>query len=340
MRSIKVIRRKREITLIFLMILLITSLHYLASTHAIEIHAFYRRLYYLPIIYASFKFGLTGGIATALVSSFFYTPHLILYVGHMPTQLAENFYEVILFNVIGWATGVLSENEKRLEEQVRRSEKLSALGILITGLAHEIRNPLGTISATAQLLKDDNDLACIQEGLEVIREETIRLNKILTELIDFAKPTPSEGTVINLNEAIKDTTLLFKKVIEEQGVNLNLELENSPLLVYLDSQKFKQLLVNLILNSLQAMPQGGNLKIVTWKKENKVSFRLKDTGTGIPEDILPQIFNPFFTTKETGTGLGLSIVHRIVEDYQGRIEVRSFANRGAEFTISFPGKED
>lgn len=333
--------KKKELVLVILMIFLITALHYMVSLHAIEIHAFYRRLYYLPIIYASFKFGLRGGVAAALASSFFYFPHLIFYVGHIPAQLADNFYEVILFNIIGWATGILSESEKRLAEQVRHSEKLSALGVLIAGLAHEIRNPLGIISATAQLLKEDQDQSTLQEGLEIIRQETTRLNQILTQLIDFAKPSPSQGGFLNLNELITESIPFFRKLLEEQGIKLQTALSGNSLTIYFDPQKFKQLLINLVLNSSQAMPRGGIIEISTWEKEGRVFMQVRDNGQGISQEILPQIFNPFFTTKEQGTGLGLSIVHRIIGDYQGKIKVESTVNEETKVMISLPkGEKD
>jgi two-component system, NtrC family, sensor histidine kinase HydH len=246
----------------------------------------------------------------------------------------------------------LAETNRRLEqaqEEARRSERLAALGQLSAGLAHEIRNPLGVIKGSAEMLHqklaESNPLATELAGY--ISTETNRLSALVTRFLDFARPLhadliPQEITAV-LDRALQFVSLAQKD--ETASVRVERQYEPSLPMVPLDEGLCEQAFVNLIQNAYDAMgPQGGILRLSAQRTENAngggVEVRIEDTGPGIPAELREQIFNPFVTTKKTGVGLGLSIVSRIIDGHHGTIRVGSASDRndhrGASFVMFFP----
>jgi len=227
---------------------------------------------------------------------------------------------------------------KGLQAEVRRSERLAALGRLVAGMAHEIRNPLNSISGYSQHLKSkfDSDTA---EGkaLDVIVKEVDRLNRVITELLDFSRPREPELISLDLCEIVRSTHILIARETSSQGVTVVVELPETGVMVMGHADTLKQLLLNLLLNALQAMPEGGVLNIQAGVYGTRPFLKVSDTGPGIPEDMQENIFEPFYTTRESGTGLGLAIVHRIVLDHGAEIRVESSPAGGATFVVRFPG---
>ena len=233
------------------------------------------------------------------------------------------------------------------QKQLFQAEKLAALGKLSAGIAHEIRNPLTSIKILIHSLADPGATESSREkDLKVIESEIERVNKIIRQFLDFARPRPPSLEPADARKLIEETLALVGYEIESQGVELEREDESDLPPVSMDREQMKQVLLNLILNALQAMPGGGKLRIQTVLLASgkgvgtgqAVEIRVQDTGQGIPADIQSRIFEPFFSTKEEGIGLGLSIAQRIVEEHQGRIRVESAEGRGALFYITLPRK--
>ncbi len=474
-------RRRRDAGLIILALAVITFLHYSTGHSGYEIHYLHQRLYYIPIVLAAFRLGLRGAIVTAIASSFLYGPRLLLYVGPIPPELSDSFYELVMFNVVGWVTGLLSEQARRaqraaqaahdelvqtnrylhdrnqalerlqryldnilhsiatgvitlnqqgqvlmanrearrifvvpddyaepaldqhlagdqrlgglvrglvqegrgfteelpwtdlsdqskrlrfrgsvmpplgeeprgfllvvddvtelhtLTEQVNRSERMNALGQMVAGLTHEIRNPLGIISTTSQLLLEDLPTnSDLQEGLAIIRDEAKRLNQNLNLFLDFARPRSVHRQLILLEKLVEDLIVLFRPMLKEQGVRSYVEIDPSLSEMAVDPDLLRQIMVNLILNAIQAMPGGGELRVQAGSMGERLRLTISDTGIGISEELLGRIFDPFFTTKESGTGIGLSVVHRLIDDMGGIITVHSQKGQGATFDIYLP----
>ena len=228
---------------------------------------------------------------------------------------------------------------KGLEAEVRRSERLAALGRLVAGMAHEIRNPLNSISGYSQHLKGKFDSDTPEgKALDVIVKEVDRLNRVITELLDFSRPREPELKPLDLCEIVRSTHALVARETSSQGVTVVEELPKTQVVVMGHADTLKQLLLNLMLNALQAMPEGGVLNIQTGVYGTRPYLRVSDTGPGIPEEKQESIFEPFYTTRESGTGLGLAIVHRIVLDHGAEIRVESSPSAGATFVVRFPGK--
>ncbi|TYO97323.1 ATP-binding protein [Desulfallas thermosapovorans] len=230
----------------------------------------------------------------------------------------------------------LAEKEK-LEEELRRSERLAALGRLVTGVAHELRNPIGVIKTTVQLM--EKDFAHIDETKEyvtIINEQITRSNRVIQELLDFGKPGKNTLQDAYINALLERVLTFTSPMLRQQNIQLHLELDESVPATEVDAERIKQVFVNLILNATQAMPDGGTLTIKTYHDDKWVYTEFTDTGPGIEQADLGRIFDPFYTTKESGAGLGLSISHQIVRMHGGHITVDSHIKEGTTFTVQLP----
>ncbi len=227
---------------------------------------------------------------------------------------------------------------KKAEAQLIRSEKLAALGQLAAGIAHEIRNPLTSINilihSLAQNLPSENPQ---KEDFRVIEEELHRINEIVEQFLRFAKPAPPHLEKTNLLSLFEETLQLLKPQMEQQHIVLKKRFQTLPKIL-VDREQIKQAILNLLLNAIQAMPEGGLLTLTSGKPENGewLYVSIQDSGMGIPTENMSKLFDPFFSTKEGGIGLGLSIAHRIIDQHQGKIEVESTPNQGTTFTLWIP----
>lgn len=242
----------------------------------------------------------------------------------------------------------LKEREERLRErterQIMKLERLATLGQLAGGVAHEINNPLGTISFYGQMALEevgrDND-SC-KENLQVVLKQTNRVGQIVKDLLEFARQSEPEMRTMNANDVLGKAIGMTIHPAELQDVRLTTRLAQELPNIQGDSDKLQQVFVNIIVNALQAMAKGGELTIATKLTEGKesVEIEISDTGCGIPEEHLDKLFDPFFTTKETGkgTGLGLSVSLGIVQRHNGSINVRSEVGQGSTFIIRLPAE--
>jgi two-component system sensor histidine kinase HydH len=227
---------------------------------------------------------------------------------------------------------------RRLQEEVRRRERLAALGNLAAGVAHEIRNPLSSIKGFAKYF--EGHCAEGSEGRElaaIMTREVDRLNRVVTELLDFARPTDLKSRPTDVSGLIEHSLRLIRQDAAARGVEVEFRAEPSLPRVDVDPDRFAQALLNLYLNGIQAMDGGGRLAVRAMAGGgNSVRIEVEDTGRGIPAGDLKDIFNPYFTTKPSGTGLGLANVHKVVEAHRGEIKVGSVPGKGTTFTILVP----
>jgi len=233
-----------------------------------------------------------------------------------------------------------------MEEQVRRQERLASVGSLAAGIAHEIRNPLASLSGSIQVLQGELNLQGDNRHLmEIVLRETDRLNTIITEFLEYARPRATQNDRIVLSSILEETATLLKNSRDfHDGTRLILDIDPT-LAMQGDVQRVRQVFWNLLINACQSMPDGGEIRIrahaltVSDAGMDVLEILISDTGQGIPRDYLDKLFDPFFTTKTGGTGLGLAIVYRIIEDYGGTIAVESQDGHGAQFTIRLPMTE-
>ncbi len=226
---------------------------------------------------------------------------------------------------------------KNLERTVRQSEKLAAIGQLAAGIAHEIRNPLASISGSVELLSQNFKSAEDQKLSKIILKEIDRLNKLITEFLDYAKPEKEPADIVKLEDLLEE----IKTALQNQyGQNLSLEFHKVKAVILGDRDKLKQAFLNIMINGVQSMESlpMKQLSVLMEKFEDTVEIKIKDKGSGIDAKILDKVFDPFFTTKPKGTGLGLAVTHKIIQLHKGGIQVSSHVGLGTEFKISFPLK--
>jgi two-component system sensor histidine kinase HydH len=258
--------------------------------------------------------------------------------------------EIELFRGVAASISVTLQNSQ-VYERMKERERLAALGQMAAGLAHEIRNPLGSIKGAAQVLlpivEETND-GSIKEFLNIIVEEVDRLNKIVSQFLDYARPYRGDPRPLDVNEVVRRTLSLLEKVEEEHKVEISTALVEGLPQVRADAEQLRQVFLNLSLNAIQATPEGGKLQVSSSLRRSTrrgataafLEVRFRDTGVGIPPSDLKSLFIPFFTTKEKGTGLGLPISQRIIENHGGTIEVRSKPGAGSTFTVLLPIEAD
>ncbi len=227
---------------------------------------------------------------------------------------------------------------RKTEAQLIRSEKLAALGQLAAGIAHEIRNPLTSINILIHSLTENfPSESAHREDLKVIEEEIRRINEIVDQFLRFAKPAPPLLEKADVLSFFEETLQLLRPQMEKHQINVRKEFQILPPIL-VDREQMKQVILNLLLNAVQAMPKGGNLTLRGQVSENSrwIILSIQDSGIGIPSEDMNKLFDPFFSTKEGGIGLGLSIAHRIIDQHHGKIEVESASGKGTLFTVWLP----
>lgn len=339
-------------------IALTTVGHYLTPPDLVLWHSIFQRLYYLPIVYAGICFGLRGGLLAAVASGLCYTPFIVAIWGESAYYSLDKYPELILFLLVGTVTGVLSDREKKREnelrdaaeqlakvnrelqdsfERLRRADRLSAVGQLSAGLAHEIRNPLASIEGAARVLqKGDAAEDLKHEFLGIIQKECRRLNRLLTDLLDFARPRLPERRDVNIAGIIESVINLAGHSAGKNHVTITNCVPQNLHLLRCDPEQISQVLLNLVINGIQSMPDGGEILLSANHRGQNLVIQVRDQGMGVPSENLNQIFDPFYTTKDDGTGLGLSVANQIVAQHGGSISAERNADRGMTFSVVLP----
>lgn len=238
-------------------------------------------------------------------------------------------------------------SEKRSREaRLRRVESLASLTTLAAGVAHEIKNPLGSIGIHMQLLQKllrnpvntltVEDAEHMRDYVDVVNEEVERLNRIVVDFLFAVRPMDVELIDQPLNPIVRELLDFVQFELAEANVEIVEELSDDLPLLRLDDKFVKQALLNLVKNAISAMPKGGTLTVSTERRGDEVMFRLSDTGVGMSEEIVNKIFQPYFTTKDFGSGIGLTVVYKVVKEHMGDISVVSHVGKGSSFTITFP----
>lgn len=347
-----------RIGLLFLGIALVTAGHYVTPPTLFLWHNVFQRLYYLPIVFAAISFGWPGGLAAAASSGVCYIPHILKVWRAMPDYLANQYAEIVVFFLVGMVTGVLASRERRRAqqlqhtaeqlskvyaelqqsfEQLKRADRLSAIGQLATGLAHEIRNPLASIEGAIDIIeRDPGSEEKRQEFFGIMKKESQRLNRLLTNLLDFARARSPRIQPSRIDGIVESVVSLAGPVAERAGISIRTAIPADLPVIECDAEQIEQVILNLSLNAIQAMSDGGSITLAARKQGSQIVVLVKDEGRGIPAEELDKIFDPFYTTKENGTGLGLSIAHQIVSQHGGAITVKANPDRGMTFEVVLP----
>jgi two-component system, sporulation sensor kinase A len=247
---------------------------------------------------------------------------------------AETLSIPTLFHGVPAVHTVIRDVTKKKEEQTRliQAEKLSVAGQLAAGIAHEIRNPLTVIKGFLKMIGKNPK----EEYLNIMSDEIIRIEDIITELLMLSKPNKSQHLEVDITQTLKQIVTLFEPQALLKNVSFTTDYYAAKSVIYCDENQLKQAFINFIKNSIEAMPNGGTIKIQTESVEDKIQIEFVDDGVGIPEDKLKSLGEPFFTTKETGTGLGFMVSKKIIEDHSGQLKVSSTFGKGTTIRITFP----
>lgn len=337
-------------------IILISTLHFLTPVGNLILHQIYQRLYYIPIILAALRFGWRGGLGAALLAFLSYLPHIILNWQSQNYDYALNQYaEIAMFFVIGAVTGWLGDQKSRERERAERvnselqaayaelrqtieqllqAERLSSLAEIASGVVHEVRNPLGAIKGAVEIIEDGLAIdSPRREFAHIAKTEVERIDKLVQEFLRFARPPELAKSIADLNELVETVARLVEQQAAAQHVTVSSVSTSELPPVAFDGEQIKQVLLNLAINALQAMPDGGKLVFRTLAVNNGAAIEVEDTGGGIPAYILERIFDPFFTTKDKGSGLGLSVARKIVGQHEGSL-VAENTSEGAIFRLT------
>ena len=361
MKSSNIIR----IPVLVLFIIAISLLHYLTPLHLHYLHDIFQRLYYLPVILAAIWYGLRGGLACSIAVSIAYAPHILLQWGGHLTLEMEKYLEIVLYNVVGCVTGLLAQRERErsielqktadgldrsfkklqaqseqiltIEENLRRAEKLSTLGEMAAVLAHEIRNPLGSIRGTAEILRDDYQPGDPKyEFIDIQIRETERLNRVVEDFLRMSRPQSIEPIPCLIQAELETVIMLVTNEARQRKVTLEFTPPQFEATVAGDGEKLRQAFLNILINALQATPSGGSVSIALHKADSEIEISFRDSGSGISCENTKRIFEPFFTTKPDGTGLGLAITKKIIEGHGGTLHIESEKGEGTTVMVVLP----
>jgi len=244
--------------------------------------------------------------------------------------------------------GVLSEKHARAEEALRRRDRLAAMGELASTVAHEVRNPLNAVAMTAQRLRREFLVATpdggaegteIEELLSVMTSETQRIDRIVQQFLEYARPPRLAPEPVDLDALVGDVAGRARSRAESRGVRLEVDASGAGTAV-VDPAQLRQALDNLVRNAVEATPEGGRVSLSARREEGGHAILVRDTGRGIEPDHLPRVFDLYFTTKADGTGVGLAVTQQIVTAHGGTIEVDSRPGAGTTMTVRLPGREE
>jgi signal transduction histidine kinase len=334
---------KRWLFIIVLSALTI-AFHYLyGMSHISILEVLHRRLCYIPIVLGGLWFGIGGGVATAVGISLSVAPFIYMHRAMGHEFVSGELVEIIFYMFIGWLTGMLSDAQKHerkkndvLKEQLRASERLSTIGELFAYVMHEIKNPLSSIKGAADIVADGSIEA--ERKLEfagLLKSEISSLNRTLDSMLSYTSMR-LEVKSCDINAEIGSIISLLNTQAEKNNVKINLFSKGNAT-IYADCDKIRQVFINLILNAIEAIDNGGKLDITVQRTDDdRAEIVFRDTGPGIPSEHINSLFKPFFTTKKSGSGLGLAISKRIVEEHKGKLLVQSELGRGSVFTVRLP----
>jgi len=319
----------------------ISLLRYATGPSSTLLHELSLRLYYIPILVGAYWYGVFGGLVIAAISS-------IAYVNRA-SELVSTFdrgrlAEVAIFHLVAVAVGLLANAQRRANarlrdsyEEIRRIDRLRTLGEVAAGLAHELRHPLASISGALEIIEARAHAETPEaEFSRLAMSEVRRLDQLVWEFLRYARPHAPELRVISLHEIVAQTMTLLSVEAERARVDLAVDGGASDLQARIDPLQIEQVLLNVVLNAVQASPEGGRVRISETMAGRDVCIDVTDEGPGIAREHRARIFEPFFTTREKGTGLGLAIAHRIVLAHGGSLEIVDTSGAGTRVRILLP----
>lgn len=329
--------RWRKVVIIAVLITGVLCLNYLTPLTTGYRHALYRALLYLPLLLGAFWFGIKGAVYVAACVILLFVPYALRHWDGFSLEDFHQILEAVLYLAFALTAGILVERERKKNRALLQAESLAAVGRAVSDVAHDMKAPLMAIGGFASQVSralDPEDPK--QKKLRVVVQETARLESMVREMLDFGRPIEIQRVETDLNDLVEETIQTSGPVAERLQVKLKADMEPSLSPLSIDRQKFKQVLLNLTINALEASPPGELVLLKTSKETGRPSLHVIDRGTGVNTEDEGKIFTPFFSKKKGGTGLGLPIVKKIVEAHKGEISFHRNAEGGMTFTVKMP----
>ena len=361
-RALFDVPRRAMAVVIALMVVVLAVFTWIVPLRAVVLHNVLHHLNILPFMLAGLIFGWRGAARAVLLATVLQTPSIYRHWHSAPFDTQDQIVELSTFGAAGLIAGVVADRERMQRRHVedtkqelervytelrqsiqdlRKNERLSAAGQLSASLAHEIRNPLASISGAAGILARGNATAeSREECLSILTKESQRLNKLLTNFLDFARPRLPRFQLAEPLAVIQSTVVLTQHAAASLGVALKTELPGTIREISCDPEQVKQVLLNLVLNALQASKPGSVVQISAHASAERLAIEVRDEGCGIAASELESIFDPFFTTKENGTGLGLAIAANIIAQHGGSLTGTGNPVRGMTFRVLLPWQQE
>lgn len=332
----------------------ISVLHYVTAIHSIVLHEIFKRLYYVPIVVAAVSYGMKGGVATSIFASLLYLPHVMMHWHGWPVSLTEQYGEITLFNIVAASTGALADRlraernryrqaatelqeaygylKAQVEERLR-IDRLVTLGRVASGMAHEIRNPLGGVLGCLEIL--ESDFPCShpkREFFTLARREVRRLDGVVTEFLDFAQPVPPTSRAIDLNALVDSVARLVRPSLVERGGTIRLQPAPVAVIGAGDAEQVQRAVLNVVLTGTSELG-GGHIDITVAQTQDRPSIVMSVRGA-IGDLAIADVFDPF-PSSWRGHGLALATARRLIENQHGCLEAERIAE-GVRFVLTLP----
>ena len=336
----------------------IASLHFITDPSRVVVHEVYNYLCYIPIILGAYWYGASGGIAAAVLTSAAFIPHIRAAWANNAAYTASQYAQVVAFHLIGLTVGLLAGAQRRLteryrqaaasleqanrelrdsQEHLRRADRLSALGEIAAGLAHEIQNPLAGVKGALEIIASRVTHGTPEaEFADIGVKELARLEGLVREFLTYARPHDPALRLSDIHDVVERVAALIRPEADRKGVAVVFERPVTVPPVSFDPEQITQVIFNVVLNAIQATMAKGHVRIRESVEAGWAVIDVIDEGPGIAPEHLPRLFDPFFTTKPRGTGLGLAISQRIMTAHRGTIEALPGSPSGSIFRIRLP----
>jgi signal transduction histidine kinase len=326
-------KKKYYIIAIAVSVILITSLHYLILQKQSP-DVVLEELYYIPIFFGAFFLGLKGSLLIYLFASLSYLPFFFGDWAVTFFDLIDRWLHLLFTGMFAFLVGLLVDRERKRQKELEKERYLASIGQVATTIVHDLKNPLITILGFARRIREAKGNT--ESNAETITDSAQQMQRIVNDVLDFSKPIKLALKEEDLGNVIKQVSASCRTKAEERGVPLFIDTPDQPLNIVIDSFNMQRALVNLINNAIEASDKGQEVKVSAEVKQNYLSIRIKDHGSGMEEETLENLFTPFYTRKSGGTGLGMPIAKKIIEGHKGNIRVISQHSKGTEIIIELP----
>jgi two-component system, NtrC family, sensor histidine kinase HydH len=344
------------------LLLLLAFLSAIVPASEVSAHNILHHLNFLPLMMAGILFGWRGAAVASAIAAVVNAPGITQHWAQWPIDAKDQIVELSIFSVAGLIAGYLSDRErshrrnleetqKKLEEiyrelhenvaKMKKAERLSAAGQLAASLAHEIRNPLASISGAAGILRRGAaPPEYVEDSLDIIQKESQRLNKLLTGFLNFANPRSPRLQRTDPGAVLQSVVSLAAHAAEHNHIAVVYRPDQPPPEIECDPEQLKQVLLNLVINAIEASPSDSEIRLKTRSHDNRILIEVEDKGSGIADDASDRVFDPFFTTKPKGTGLGLAVSSIIIAHHGGTLSFHRNEDRGTTFRIDLPVEQE